>query len=174
MNRVLTICVLVAFAFPCSSKTMGAEVKAKPNVIIIYSDDHGYTDLGIHGIDGNVDTPNMDAFLCLQRSNFPARAPSHRVLYSGGGGRWGGCLSICALKHGNTLVSGTWKKTNSSLPSIFDAFVHTCVLITYVLQPFALRVAHSCPPTSQPGGALAAAVQWEAVGKAHALATPPL
>ncbi|MDH3598491.1 MAG: hypothetical protein OEU26_02490 [Candidatus Tectomicrobia bacterium] len=32
-----------------------------PNVVIIYSDDHGYTDLGIHGIDGNVDTPNMDA-----------------------------------------------------------------------------------------------------------------
>ena len=27
----------------------------KPNVIIIYSDDHGYTDLGIHGIDANVD-----------------------------------------------------------------------------------------------------------------------
>ncbi|HIA62425.1 MAG TPA: sulfatase [Planctomycetaceae bacterium] len=34
---------------------------AEPNIIIIYSDDHGYTDLGIHGIDGNVDTPNMDA-----------------------------------------------------------------------------------------------------------------
>ena len=34
---------------------------AKPNVIIIYSDDHGYTDLGLHGIDDNVDTPHMDA-----------------------------------------------------------------------------------------------------------------
>jgi uncharacterized sulfatase len=34
---------------------------AEPNIVIIYSDDHGYTDLGIHGIDGNVDTPNMDA-----------------------------------------------------------------------------------------------------------------
>jgi arylsulfatase A-like enzyme len=33
----------------------------RPNVIIIYSDDHGYTDLGIHGIDSNVDTPHMDA-----------------------------------------------------------------------------------------------------------------
>lgn len=32
-----------------------------PNIIIIFSDDHGYTDLGIHGIDANVDTPNMDA-----------------------------------------------------------------------------------------------------------------
>ena len=34
---------------------------AEPNIVIIYSDDHGYTDLGIHGIDDNVDTPNMDA-----------------------------------------------------------------------------------------------------------------
>jgi uncharacterized sulfatase len=36
-------------------------VAAKPNVIIIYSDDHGYTDLGAYGIDDNVDTPHMDA-----------------------------------------------------------------------------------------------------------------
>ena len=34
---------------------------AAPNIIIIFSDDHGYTDLGIHGIDANVDTPHMDA-----------------------------------------------------------------------------------------------------------------
>jgi uncharacterized sulfatase len=32
-----------------------------PNIIIIYSDDHGYTDLGLFGIDNNVDTPNMDS-----------------------------------------------------------------------------------------------------------------
>ena len=32
-----------------------------PNVIIIFSDDHGYTDLSIHGIDANVVTPHMDA-----------------------------------------------------------------------------------------------------------------
>ena len=42
----------ISLAFP---------VFAKPNVIIIYSDDHGYTDLGIHGIDDNVDTPHMDS-----------------------------------------------------------------------------------------------------------------
>ena len=33
----------------------------RPNVIIIYSDDHGYTDLALFGIDSNVDTPNMDS-----------------------------------------------------------------------------------------------------------------
>jgi arylsulfatase A-like enzyme len=30
-------------------------------VIIIFTDDHGYTDLGIHGVDPNVRTPTMDA-----------------------------------------------------------------------------------------------------------------
>ena len=38
-----------------------AQRGSSPNIVIIYSDDHGYTDLGIHGIDANVDTPNMDA-----------------------------------------------------------------------------------------------------------------
>jgi len=33
---------------------------SKPNIIIILTDDHGYTDLGIHGIDANVQTPAMD------------------------------------------------------------------------------------------------------------------
>jgi len=33
----------------------------QPNIILIYSDDHGYTDLGAHGIDGNLQTPHMDA-----------------------------------------------------------------------------------------------------------------
>jgi uncharacterized sulfatase len=38
-----------------------ARAAEPPNVIIIFSDDHGYTDLGLHGIDPNVDTPHMDA-----------------------------------------------------------------------------------------------------------------
>ena len=89
MNRVFTTCLLVTFAFPCSPKTMGAEVQGKPNVIIIYSDDHGYTDLGIHGIDGNVDTPNMDALAkggALMRSGYssaPQCRPSRCGLMAG-------------------------------------------------------------------------------------------
>ena len=49
------------FLFVTMFLSSGLDSLAKPNVIIIYSDDHGYTDLGIHGIDGNVDTPHMDA-----------------------------------------------------------------------------------------------------------------
>lgn len=33
----------------------------KPNIIIVFTDDHGYTDLGAYGIDEQVDTPQMDA-----------------------------------------------------------------------------------------------------------------
>lgn len=32
----------------------------RPNIIIIFTDDQGYTDLGIHGIDPDVRTPNLD------------------------------------------------------------------------------------------------------------------
>jgi len=35
---------------------------AKPNIIVIYADDHGYADLGCMGIMADVKTPNMDAF----------------------------------------------------------------------------------------------------------------
>ncbi len=33
---------------------------ARPNIIIIYTDDQGFTDLGAQGIDAHVDTPYMD------------------------------------------------------------------------------------------------------------------
>ncbi len=35
---------------------------AKPNILVIYTDDHGYADLGCMGIMADVKTPNMDAF----------------------------------------------------------------------------------------------------------------
>ena len=39
---------------------VAAQAAKRPNVIIIYTDDHGYTDLGLFGIDSNTETPNMD------------------------------------------------------------------------------------------------------------------
>ena len=58
LQSFVTGILLIATAFFLS---LSATASEQPNVIIIYSDDHGYTDLGIHGIDANVDTPNMDA-----------------------------------------------------------------------------------------------------------------
>lgn len=47
---VLTTVVLLA----------GAAFARQPNVIIIYTDDHGYADLGIHGMATDVKTPQLD------------------------------------------------------------------------------------------------------------------
>jgi hypothetical protein len=67
MKKLLTrfsgVIALIAVPLMASSPVLSAKDaprSAKPNVIIIYSDDHGYTDLGLFGTDSNVDTPNMD------------------------------------------------------------------------------------------------------------------
>lgn len=38
-----------------------AGTSAKPNVLLIYSDDHGWADLGAQGVDKDIRTPNLDA-----------------------------------------------------------------------------------------------------------------
>jgi arylsulfatase A-like enzyme len=66
-----------------------AEKPSKPNVIFIYSDDHGYTDLGIHGIDPNVKTPALDqlaangALMKYGYSSAPQCVPSRAGLMTG-------------------------------------------------------------------------------------------
>ena len=66
MRILKSISIYLLLAMPCCfaivlAQETKAESKIRPNVIIIYSDDHGYTDLGVHGIDSHVETPNMDA-----------------------------------------------------------------------------------------------------------------
>ncbi len=36
---------------------------SKPNIILIYSDDHGFADLGAQGVDQDIKTPNLDALV---------------------------------------------------------------------------------------------------------------
>lgn len=43
---------------------------AKPNIILIYSDDHGHADLGVLGLEKDLKTPNLDA---LARSGVIAK-----------------------------------------------------------------------------------------------------
>ena len=45
------LCALCAFA----------QAADKPNIILIYTDDHGHADLGIHGVMKDIKTPNLDA-----------------------------------------------------------------------------------------------------------------
>jgi len=49
-------CLLLA-ALPA---TLPAAESRPPNVILIYSDDHGWADLGVQGVDKDVRTPNLD------------------------------------------------------------------------------------------------------------------
>ncbi|MFP6692887.1 MAG: sulfatase-like hydrolase/transferase [Pirellulales bacterium] len=56
MNRTLVAVLAMMFAF------IGYPLKAaeRPNVIIIYTDDHGYADLGCQGIVKDIKTPHTD------------------------------------------------------------------------------------------------------------------
>ncbi|MCC6509519.1 MAG: sulfatase-like hydrolase/transferase [Pirellulaceae bacterium] len=78
---------LCAFAWLCLS--CGWLAAEKPNIIIILSDDHGYTDLGAYGIDANVQTPAMDklaangALMRYGYSTAPQCVPSRAGLMSG-------------------------------------------------------------------------------------------
>ena len=73
---IMALSLLLAFRFIASAGDK------KPNAILIYTDDYGYTDLGVHGIDKHVDTPIMDqlarggAFMTAGYSSAPQCVPS--------------------------------------------------------------------------------------------------
>ncbi|GBL24419.1 arylsulfatase G [Opitutia bacterium] len=45
----------------CLLAPLAAVAADKPNIILIYSDDHGWADLGVQGSDKDIRTPNLDA-----------------------------------------------------------------------------------------------------------------
>ena len=57
-------CLIVAFDFASSAegdeKGNSASQDKKPNVILIFTDDHGYADLSCQGVFDDVKTPNID------------------------------------------------------------------------------------------------------------------
>ena len=58
-SRLLPLAALTTLAlFVLVSR---AATPAKPNVILIYSDDHGWADLGAQGVDRDIRTPHLDA-----------------------------------------------------------------------------------------------------------------
>ena len=56
MPRIIAILSLMVMWSPHTSATE----PRKPNIILIYSDDHGWADLGIQGVDKDIRTPNFD------------------------------------------------------------------------------------------------------------------
>jgi arylsulfatase A-like enzyme len=50
--------LILAFLFAFNSSLFA---ETKPNIIVIYSDDHGWADLGVQGSDKDIRTPNIDA-----------------------------------------------------------------------------------------------------------------
>jgi arylsulfatase A-like enzyme len=54
VNPILLFCALLAGA------TALAAAPSRPNLLLIYSDDHGWADLGAQGVDKDIRTPNLD------------------------------------------------------------------------------------------------------------------
>lgn len=55
--------LLLSILTLASATSVFADVSkaSKPNIIVFYTDDHGYADLGIQGIVNDIKTPNVDA-----------------------------------------------------------------------------------------------------------------
>jgi hypothetical protein len=45
----------------CSALVSSFAAAPRPNIILLYTDDHGHADLGIHGVVKDIKTPNLDA-----------------------------------------------------------------------------------------------------------------
>ena len=57
MNRFL----IFSLCLSALCRLAEAASPAKPNIILIYSDDHGFADIGVQGVDKDIRTPNLDA-----------------------------------------------------------------------------------------------------------------
>jgi arylsulfatase A-like enzyme len=57
---LLAVMSLAAGAAASAAEPQGSKAKRRPNVLVIFSDDHGWADLGAQGVDADVRTPHLD------------------------------------------------------------------------------------------------------------------
>ena len=70
MKSSLLFSVLVFVPVPLTFAVATSAAEVTPNIIVIYTDDHGYADLGIQGVVADIKTPHIDA---LARSGVLAK-----------------------------------------------------------------------------------------------------
>jgi arylsulfatase A-like enzyme len=61
-QKLLLLALLLCPAWLAAAES-AKSAPTKPNIILIYSDDHGYADLGAQGTDPDIRTPNLDALV---------------------------------------------------------------------------------------------------------------
>jgi len=60
-NRRGIVLAAIGLLAPCAgTPLLQAAEPAKPNILLIYTDDHGWADLGAQGVDKDIRTPNLD------------------------------------------------------------------------------------------------------------------
>lgn len=59
MIRIISIAIVFFFCLACKNQAELETIKQPPNVILIFTDDQGYRDVGVFGAD-DIPTPNLD------------------------------------------------------------------------------------------------------------------
>lgn len=59
-DHLIRVTLLTAATLPVFSGHSAEAPKNKPNIIVIFSDDHGWADLGAQGVNSEIRTPNLD------------------------------------------------------------------------------------------------------------------
>lgn len=86
-TRIARLIVIVFFLLSCTG--MGDSIAVKPNIIIIFTDDQGYADVGVNGILDDVKTPHIDNLandgvrMTAGYATAPQCSPSRAGLLSG-------------------------------------------------------------------------------------------
>ena len=61
MKTLFAFIVILAAPFAALHAAAPPRPSSKPNMIVIFSDDHGWADLGCQGVQQDVRTPNLDS-----------------------------------------------------------------------------------------------------------------